>query len=163
MALFGFNRDTLLVKSLNRELVNNIIEQQVGYYKPKIDQIKVNLYGEAQEKFWIGPVLINCLIDRGAYTDKTDEFGPDVIRTFQFRFIKESLESANVIPEKGDALLFNEDYFEVTNVDQNRFFLGKDKDYSYSSDTANFGSSLHIVLDATLTRIEKLGIKKDRL
>jgi len=43
MSLFGSRRDTLLVKSINRELVHNIIEQQVGYYKPKLDETNINV------------------------------------------------------------------------------------------------------------------------
>ncbi len=34
MALFGTSRDVLLINSINREFINNITTQQVGYYKP---------------------------------------------------------------------------------------------------------------------------------
>lgn len=165
MALFGSKRDANLIKSFNREVVHNIIEQQVGYYKPKIDEIVTNLYGEALNKTWIGPVLIKCLIDRGKYEWKTssDIELPDNNRTFQFRFIKEDLQCASVFPEVGDAILWDEEYYEIDGVDQNRLFLGKDPDYSYSDSVSNFGGSLHVILDAHYTREEKLGIRRDRL
>lgn len=163
MALFGANRDILLIKSINHEFIADIVEQQIGYYKPKLDQIKVNLYGESLDKFWIGPVLLNCLIQRGDFEWKTGDEGPDTKRNFEFRFFKDDLIDANVIPEVGDAVLWNEDYYEINGVNENRLIVGKDNNYSYSSDTRNFGSSLSIILTAHYTRLEKLGIKQDRL
>jgi len=163
MSLYGGSRDINLIKSLNREIIGNIIEQQVGYYKPKLDETNINLYGEGINKTWIGPVLIQCLISRGKYEWKTDELGPDTKRIFEFRFLKDHLVDANVVPEVGDALLYNEDYFEVNGVDQNQFILGKDPDYSYSDSVQNFGASLSIILTAHYSRAEKLGIKQDRL
>ena len=40
MALYGANRDISLFRHLNRELLNNIIEQKVGYYKIILDNKK---------------------------------------------------------------------------------------------------------------------------
>lgn len=163
MSLYGGIRDINLIKSLNREIIHNIIEQQVGYYKPKLDETNVNLYGESKNKAWIGPALIQCLILRGDYEWKTDEFGPDTNKAFEFRFLKEDLETALVIPEVGDVVLWDEDFFEVNSVNQNQLILGKDPDYPYSDSVQNFGSSLSIILKAHYTRSDKLGITQDRL
>ena len=43
MSLFGEARDISLFRHINRELINNIIEQQVGYYKIILD-IKNNMW-----------------------------------------------------------------------------------------------------------------------
>lgn len=163
MALYGKRRDVLLMKSFNHELIHNIIEQQIGYYKPKIEQINTNIYGESLNKFWVGPVLIKCLIERGDYTWKTDQFGPDTNRIFEFRFLKDDLKYANIVPEVGDAILWNEDYFEIDGVNENRLIVGKDTNYAYSSNVKDFGASLSIILSAHYSRAEKLGIKQDRL
>ena len=37
MALYGRNKDALLIQGLNKELLHRIIEQQIGYYKPVLD------------------------------------------------------------------------------------------------------------------------------
>ena len=68
MALFGGQRDISLFRHLNRELMGNIITQQCAFYKYKVEETNVNIYGEsAQEKYYMGPVLLNgylivCLI-----------------------------------------------------------------------------------------------------
>lgn len=163
MSLYGSRRDVLLMKSINRELIHDVIEQQIGYYKPKIDQTNTNIYGESLNKFWLGPVLIPCLILRGDYNWSTDQFGPDTKRAFEFRFLKDDLKCANVISEVGDVILFNEDYFEVNGVNENRLIVGKDNDYAYTNSVRDFGASLSIILTAHYSRAEKLGINLTRL
>jgi hypothetical protein len=65
MALFGRSRDVLLINSINRELLPNIVTQQVGYYKVSLAASQTNIYGEAVNKFFSEPALNNCLITRG--------------------------------------------------------------------------------------------------
>ena len=63
MAMFGRSSDVSLVNKLNRELLGNVITQQASFYKYKLEETKVNLYGEsAGEKYYDGPFLFNCLI-----------------------------------------------------------------------------------------------------
>jgi hypothetical protein len=163
MALYGKNRDILMFQGLNTELLHKIIEQQVGYYKPKLDSTPANIYGEAQNKTWIGPVLIKCLLDRGAQTVTDDDFGVDRNRTLSVRFFRKDLVDVNVVPEIGDAILWNEDYYEVDNLVENQLILGKDPSYPYSDTVDDFGSSLSIILECHYTRPERLGIKEERM
>ena len=67
------------------------------------------------------------------------------------------------ISEVGDIALWQNNYYEVDDVLENQYFVGKDPDYSYSSDNDNFGSSISIIVNAHYTRVEKLVIEKDRL
>lgn len=163
MSLYGKIKDINLFKSMNRELLENIIEQQVGYYKPKIEDINTNVYGEATNKTWIGPVLIKCLIERGEQAWKSDEFGADVNRIFRFRFLKDHLIAANVLTETGDVILWENDYYMVDGVIQNQLVVGKSNEYNYSDSVVNYGTSLSIILQAHYTRKEALGIDLDRL
>ena len=163
MALYGKNRDILLFQGLNTELLHRIIEQQVGYYKPKLDDTPSNIYGEAQNKTWIGPVLIKCLLDRNDQVSQNDDFGVDINRPLTVRFFRKDLVDANVVPEIGDAVLWNEDYYEVDNVIENQLFVGKDPSYPYSDTVDDFGSSLSIILECHYTRPERLGIREDRM
>lgn len=163
MALFGSVRDALMQIGVAQEFVGNVVTQQVGYYKIILPQSQPNIYGEALVKDYIGPVLINCLIVRGDFTTVTDSFGPDTRRGVDFRFLKVNLETANVVPETGDVIMYNESYYEVDNVNENQYFLGKDPSYTYSSGLQNFGASFSIICNTHMTSPERLGIQKERL
>ena len=154
MALYGENRDISLFRHLNRELLNNIIEQKVGYYKLNLDKTQANIYGESVKKTYNDPVLINCLIERGDTDPLTNEFGMDVTRNMKFRFLRDDLAGIdlstdqpadgrgftyNIVPEVGDVLMWNNDFYEVNNVNENQLVVGKDPLYSYASQTDNFG------------------------
>lgn len=163
MALFGSVRDALMQIGVAQEFVGNVVTQQIGYYKIILPQSQPNIYGEALVKDYIGPVLINCLIVRGDFTTVTDSFGPDTRRGVDFRFLKVNLEAANVVPETGDVIMYNESYYEVDNVNENQYFLGKDPSYTYSSGLQNFGASFSIICNTHMTSPERLGIQKERL
>ena len=65
MALYGGQRDISLFRHVNRELIADIISQEVVYYKLKLEETKFNLYGEAAEsKYYHRGVILSCLTDR---------------------------------------------------------------------------------------------------
>ena len=163
MALYGRNKDVLLFQGLNTELLHRIIEQQVGYYKPQLEDTPSNIYGEAQNKTWIGPVLLKCLLERGDQTPVNDDFGVDRDRTLTARFFRKDLVDANVVPEIGDVILWNEDYYEVDNLVENQLVVGKDPSYPYSDTVDNFGSSHSIIVECHYTRPERIGLKEQRM
>lgn len=179
MSLFGTSRDASLIRHLNRELINNIIEQQVGYYKISLEKTKTNVYGESNgTKIFYDPVLVNCLIERTPPNWTTDSFGPDVNQDITFRFLRDDLAGLDlsielaeggkgfqygIYPEVGDIVLWNNDYYELDTVIENQLFIGKDPSYSYSTDNDDFGLSLSIICKGHYTRAEKLGITQDRL
>ena len=163
MSLFGSSRDIATFKIFARELVEDVISQEIGYYKIKLGDTVVNVYGESTKKYFIGPVLIPCLIVRGDFNIVSSDFGPDTERSNDFRFLKDHLVEANIVPEVGDHIMYNELYYEVDNVNENQFILGKDSDYSYSPATQNFGQSYSIVLNTHLSSPDKLGITLERL
>ena len=184
MSLFGTSRDASLIRHINRELINNIIEQQVGYYKIDLAKTTSNIYGESNgQKIFFNPVLINCLIERTPPTWETDSIGPDVKQDLTVRFLRDDLAGIDlsielpeggkgfaygVVPEVGDIMVWQNNYYEVDGTIENQLFVGKDPDYAYTdgngnTDNANFGSSISIIVNAHYTRVEKLGIEKDRL
>lgn len=163
MALFGTVRDAVMQLGVAHEFVNNVATQQIGYYKVVLPDTQPNVYGEALVKSYIGPVLMNCLIQRGDFTMVNDSFGPDSRREVGFRFLKVDLQAANVVPETGDIIMYNELYYEVDNTNENQLFLGKDPDYAYSAGLNEFGQSFSIILFTHLTTPERLGITQQRL
>lgn len=172
--LYGTGRDVSLITSLNRELINRLIDTKVGYYKISLDKTTSDIYGEANgTKTYNNPVLINCLIERGEQQTNTDDFGPDVNRDMKFKFLLSDLKGNyiqqsnafkyDIVPETGDIILWNENYYEVNAIVENQLFMGKDPVYAYTDSDTNFGNSISIILSAHYTRPEKLGIKNERL
>jgi hypothetical protein len=173
MALFGSSRDISLFRGLNRELIGNIITQQCVYYKFKLDETKVNMYGEASgAKFYYDPVIFNALISSGNQTQPTDEFGVSFGWDLEFRFFRDDLVDANVIPEVGDIIMYQDAYYEVDTTNANQFFAGKDPDFPNYDDNGinplnpgleNFGTSVSITCVAHYTPADRVQITKERL
>jgi len=156
--LFGSNRDFDLLVGINRELLKDIVEQEILYYKLDLYGTEANIYGESLEKVWNSAVKHNCFITRGDKVITIDEFGPNLSRDMSFAFIKQDLIDTDLFPQVGDVISWHEDYFLVDSVNENQFFLGKDKEYNLTNYGKSFGSSLSLVLNCHLTRVEDLGI-----
>lgn len=163
MALYGTLKDIAMFTGVAREIIDDIVTQQIGYYKVILPNTPANVYGEALVKDYIGPVLINCLIDRGVFNVNATDFGPDSVRDASFRFLRNSLITANIVPEVGDIVMYNELYYEVDNTNENQLILGKDSDYTYSTGLENYGNNFSIILTTHLTTPERLGIQRFRL
>ena len=88
MALFGGSRDISLFKYINKELINDIIQTEVGYYKFALEQTTSNVYGESMGKVYYEPMKIACLIDRQDQSWSSDNFGSDINQTINFKFLK---------------------------------------------------------------------------
>ena len=169
MALFGSSRDISMFRKVNRELLGDIITQQIAYYKYNLNQTRVNMYGENVEgKYYIGPVLLNCLIERNDQAFPTSDLGPDLIWGIKTAFLRDDLVDANVVPQVGDIIMYQEGYFEVDNIISNQQFVGKDPDYPYSVNPLNpglenFGYNVSIVCEAHYVPQDKVNITKARM
>ena len=63
--LFGSNRDFDLLVNINRELLKDIIEQEVLYHKLSLEDLDTNLYGESLQKSYFENIkLINTFLIR---------------------------------------------------------------------------------------------------
>jgi hypothetical protein len=160
--LFGSKKDFNVFVKINRELLSNIIEQEVLYYKFSLQDSQVNIYGEGMDKIFYEPLKLNCLITRGDQVVSVDDFGPDLTREASFAFLRQDLFDTQVVPEVGDIVLWHENYYEVDTVKENQLFLGKDNAYNFTDYGEQFGSSVSIIVDCHLTRADKVGITKAR-
>ena len=158
MALFGGSRDVCLFNNLNKELINDIIQTEIAYYKFALEQTVSNVYGEAPGKNYFEPLKIACLIDRQDQSWSSDSFGSDVNQTIGFRFLKKELQDINLSPEVGDLLLFKNNFYEVDEKTENQLILGRDPDYAISTETTDFGDSFSIIINTHISRVEKLNL-----
>ena len=127
MPLFGGARDISLFRTMNKELINDIIQQEVGFYKFVLQDTVTNVYGEAENKVYYEPQLFPCLITREDQTWSETDFGPDSTQQFTFAFLRADLKEKQLIPEIGDIVLYNNNFFEFNNIIENQFFAGKSR------------------------------------
>ena len=158
MALFGGSRDISLFNKISKELINDIIQTEVGYYKFVLERTTANIYGESEGKVFYEPVRIACLMKKEDQAWASDDFGSDVDQNVDFRFLKKELKDINLVPEIGDILLFKNNFYEVDTRIENQLIMGKDPDYAISTGATDFGSSHSIILTAHLSRVEKLNL-----
>ena len=184
-ALYGGQRDISLFRHLNRELMGDIISQECVYYKLKLAETKVNIYGEsAGAKYYYNPIILSCLVERSPQEYPDDEFGVQYNQTIDFKFLRDDLLSrtedfnedfdqanyygADLVPEVGDIIMYYKGYYEVDDVIGNQYFMGKDPDYDYAQNPinpglSNFGSDLSILCKTHYTPVDKVQIEKGRI
>lgn len=161
--LFGSQKDfNVLSTHISREILKDIVEQEVGYYKLSLVDTQANLYGEALEKVYLNPVKLNCLITRGDQVIRVDDFGPDLGREASFAFLRQDLVDKVVVPEVGDIVEWHNDFYEVDVVRENQLFLGSDNNYNLQSYTAGYGRSISIIVDCHITRADRVGLTETR-
>jgi hypothetical protein len=169
MALFGSQRDVSFFRHINRELLWDVVTQQCAVYKLKLDQTKINIYGEASgDKFYFDPVLINALIQRGEKAQSSGDMGVDMTREMEFRFFRDDLVDAKLVPDVGDIIMWYEGYWEVENTNANQLFVGKDPAYPYNVNPLNpglenYGSNLSIMCVCHYVPADRVAITKERI
>jgi len=156
--LFGSRRDINLMTKISRELIKDIVEQEILYHKLSLEDTAVNLYGESLSKSYFNSVKLNCLITRGDQVIDIDEFGPDLGREASFAFIRRDLVDVSVVPEVGDIVQWHRDFYEVDLVRENQLFFGRDNNYNLATYGNNFGESISLIVDCHLTRADRVGL-----
>ena len=160
MALFGGIRDARFLASINAELINAIVDTEIEFFKLNIEQSKSNIYGESERKSYFDSILIPCIITKDEKTSAMDDYGHTYTRTGKFAISRDMLERIGLYPQPGDIILWDNEYFEIDNVDANQYFTGKNPETWPNG--ANHGYSVSIVCDAHVTAQTPQGIKDIR-
>ena len=162
-------RDVSLMRKFNRELMGNIITQQCAIYQFKLEETKVNIYGEAaEEKYYDGPFLFNVLMDRGDQDFSLNNEGVQFDQSINFYFLRDDLVEKDVVPRVGDIILFEEGYYGVQSTIANQYWGGKNPDYpnNDSDGTLNplnpglekFGNNVSILVSTYYIPADKVAI-----
>ena len=162
--MFARSRDVSLVNKLNRELLGNVITQQASFYKYKLEETKVNLYDEsAGEKFYDGPFIFNCLIDRDPQQYGETEEGIFFNQRINFYFFRQDLKDAQVEAEIGDIILYQEGYYGVHSTVNNQYWSGKNPTYPNEPNPLNpglgdFGANISTLCECYYIPADKVAI-----
>jgi hypothetical protein len=160
MALFGGMRDAKFLASINSELINAIIDTEIEFFKLNVTQNESNIYGESERKAYFDSVLIPCVITKDEKNSSMDEYGHTYTRTAKFALSRDLLERVGLYPSAGDIILWDNEYFEIDNVDANQYFAGKNPETWPNGDS--HGYSVSIICDTHATRQTPAGIKDIR-
>jgi hypothetical protein len=173
MALFGQSRDMSMFRHINRELMQNIISQQVVLYKCDLTDTKINMYGEASSgRVFSDPILFYALIDRG---DQSAPIQDDLVGfnwPITVSFLRDDLVDAQIVPEIGDFIMWQDAYWEIDNENIVQLVTGKDPDYPFGDDSninplendlAEFGYNVSVVCTAHYVPADRVGLDRQRL
>jgi hypothetical protein len=173
MALFGGKRDISMFRHINRELMHKIISQQVVFYKVKVEETNTNIYGEAAEgRHYVDPILLFSLVETGNFEYPESDLGVDFKWSVTYKFLRDDLVDANVYPEVGDIIMYQNGYWEIDGVNTSQFFMGKNPAYPYLDDEGNnpfetdlgdFGYNVSVICTAHYTPGDRINIQKSRM
>ena len=165
MALFGSARDASLIRSINRELINEFIDTEIAFYKLNLEHVQPNIYDESDSKVYFSPIRINCLIQKDEKQVSADDYGIDINRTSVFSFLRDDLKDTNIIVEGGDIIEYDGEFYEIDSVHSSQYWTGRNpsRDLGFVlGDRDEFGLSIAIRAEAHLTRRNSLNIEEVR-
>jgi hypothetical protein len=116
MPRFNSPRDVGFFRQISSELVDDVVETPVVFYKLNVAETSYNLYGESLSKQWYKGYETFCLIERQDTVTNYEFFGSDTARSVNFRFNRHTLEKGDFYPEIGDLIYLDDVYYEISNV-----------------------------------------------
>jgi hypothetical protein len=140
-------RDYNFFQNISRELIDEVVQTQVFFYKLIAGETTVNLYGEALDKSYYDGVSVFAMLQYGDETQQYDGFGQDTEQEVVVRINQDTCILKDIYPEIGDFFYFNNSFYEITNTNQTQL-VGMQVEN-------NFG----IECITRLTRISQLNIK----
>jgi len=163
MALFGSARDISMFRHVNKELIDDIIQTEVDFYKIYLPETKANIYGEASEnKSYYIPVRLSSLITREDIVNTTDDLGVDTDQTSTFAFLRDgTLDEIGLVPEIGDVIGWDEKYWEINGININQYLMGRNN-LTNKSIGRDFGANWSYICKTNLTRRNRLSLEPIR-
>lgn len=165
MALFGGARDASLIRSINRELINDFIDTEIGFYKLNLEGTRQNLYGESDNKIYYSPMRINCIVQKDEKSYVGDDYGYDSTRTGVFAFLRADMVSKSIIIEEGDIVEWDNEFYEIDSVGASQYWRGINPSTDIGNTTGDrdeFGESIAIIVSGHVTRRNSLNIQEVR-
>jgi len=175
MALFGSARDASLLRHINRELIYDLIDTEIAFYKLSLPDTAANMYDEADNKIYYSPMRFNCIVQKDDKSYTGDDSGYDSTRTAVFAFHRPELVIANIIIEEGDIIEWDNEFYEIDGVGASQYFRGINPATDLGNNlpggvhvTGNddtrpeFGESISVVCQAHVTRRNRLNIQEVR-
>lgn len=153
MPLFLRQEDLDLFNTIAQDLVEDVVDTPIYLYKLAVSSMtEDDLYGDSIDKIYYNPVTVYGLIAHDDEATTNEEAGIDTNQNITANFQRDSLRTSNIYPEIGDILEWQQNYYEIHNVNENTLVAGQqDQNYNYT-----------IQCFAHLTRRSKLQLEQFR-
>ena len=126
--LFVGKKERDLVKQVNDELIERVIEQQILYYPVSLEHSDFHdLYGEAINKTFLPPIRVYVLVEKEETDTQFTNYGIDKVANITVHFHKRRLvEDQDLQVREGDFVQYDGQYYEVAELSQPRYLFGQD-------------------------------------
>lgn len=162
MPLFASSRDALLVKSLNREIIQRFISVEIAFFKLSLSDTEINLYGESGKKNFYQPIRLFSLINKEESLINDVDTGLDVSQNVIFSFLRDDLKDCDIVFEEGDIIKFDGKYYEIDNVRTTQYWAGRNPDTllitTEGRSNMDFGYNIAVKAQTHLTRLSQLNL-----
>jgi hypothetical protein len=118
MPRFVTERDFQFFQHINKEIVIDVIDVPIVLYKIIPDIISINIYGESTNKTRYRGIHLHGLIKYPKTEQASEGFGFDSNQNVEFRFVRKLLQDVDVYPEVGDIIGYDENFYEIDNVNE---------------------------------------------
>lgn len=126
MPRFVSQRDFDFFQHINREIIVDVVDVEVILYKMYSDTIQINIYGESTDKTYYRGISLSGLIKYPKISPSSEGFGVDAKQeNVEFRFVRKLLQDVNVYPEVGDIIQYNQNYYEIHNMNETQLIAGR--------------------------------------
>lgn len=123
---FITEKEFALIEKLNKELIQDIIGQEVIYYAISEEHtLSHDIYREAINKIWFHPIRINALVNYDNPSVLSNNMGLDSQYSVEVYFHTGELEDRNIVPRDGDFIEFGQIVYEITAVTQPQLTYGQ--------------------------------------
>lgn len=118
-------KELAFVDAINREVIRDIVGQQVYYYEILADQTKEDdLYHEAIQKTYKAPVKVSALVYYENTQESVTAFPPDMKFAVEVYIARQELEEVRLEPKMGDFVQFGQVMYEVYQTTQPQMLFG---------------------------------------
>lgn len=136
MPRFVTQRDIELFRGYGDEMMNKIADIAVIIYSFIPDDQNSNIYGESINKFYKPGIVVRSYVESDDESTIDEDGAMSVTQTVNFSFLRRDLLEKDFYPDRGDVIEWNYNYYEITNVVDNKLIAGRDNlKYSITCDS----------------------------
>ncbi len=124
--LFVSDKELHFINSLNKELIQNVVNQKITYYSVSEEHTKSNdLYNESIHKTVFSPVEINARLLLKAPQQSTTGFSIDTSYEIEAYFHLDELYQRKITPREGDYMKWGKVVYEIKKLTRPQIIAGQ--------------------------------------